>query len=100
MHGRFAGALMTVMAIVADGNEHLDLLLVDVVLPNVTGPEIAAEAIAVRPELRVLYMSGYSPNAAVRSGVLQTGTGLLEKPFSRAALLGHVRKALDARRPE
>jgi PAS domain S-box-containing protein len=86
-----------VMAFVSDRTVHLDLLLVDVVLPLVTGPEIAAEAVQVRPDLHVLYMSGYTANTALRTGVLQEGMALLEKPFSGAALLQHVRKALDAR---
>lgn len=86
-----------VMTFVSDPTVHLDLLLVDVVLPVVTGPEIAAEAVQVRPDLPVLYMSGYTANTTVRTGVLQEGMALLEKPFSGAALLQHVRKALDAR---
>ena len=86
-----------VMAIVADRTVHLDLLLADVVLPVVTGPEIAAEAIAVRPDLRVLYMSGYTANTMLRTGVLEAGMALVEKPFSGAALLRHVRDSLDGR---
>lgn len=83
------------MEIIKRVGPRLDLLLVDVVMPSVSGPELAAEAMEMVPSLRVLYMSGYASDAAARTGVRLAEAALLEKPFSAAALLRHVRKVMD-----
>jgi signal transduction histidine kinase/CheY-like chemotaxis protein len=72
----------------------LDLLLTDVSLPGMSGPELAERAAALRPKLRVLFASGYPERAgAARSG-LGEGAIVLEKPFSRAELARKVQEAL------
>jgi CheY-like chemotaxis protein len=74
----------------------IDLLLTDVVLPNGTqGPQLAEQARAGRPDLKVVYMSGYPRDAAFRTGLVNNRTPLLTKPFSRAELAKIVRDALD-----
>jgi PAS domain S-box-containing protein len=73
----------------------IDLLLSDVVMPQMGGPECAAEAERLRPGLRVLFMSGYADDAIAHQGVLQPGTRLVQKPFSAAELTRQVRAALD-----
>ncbi|MBI4566540.1 MAG: response regulator [Planctomycetes bacterium] len=74
----------------------IDLLLTDIVMPEMNGPEVARQIRKVRKGIRVLYMSGYSENAIVHQGVLEPGTSLLEKPFSLQALARKVREVLDA----
>ncbi|MGE0158240.1 MAG: response regulator [Gemmatimonadales bacterium] len=72
-----------------------DLLLADIVMPEIGGIQLAREAVVLRPGLKVLYMSGYTPNAMVRRGELEPGANMLQKPFT-AELLGRtVREVLD-----
>jgi two-component system, cell cycle sensor histidine kinase and response regulator CckA len=78
----------------------IDLLLTDVVMPELSGQRLAERLRSTRPDLCVLYMSGYTDDAIVRHGVLTSGTHLLEKPFSAATLAAKVREALDAARHE
>ena len=72
----------------------IHLLLADVVMPGMSGATLAAELTHSHPEMHVLYMSGYTDETVVRSGVLKQGILLLEKPFTREALIGKVRDAL------
>jgi two-component system cell cycle sensor histidine kinase/response regulator CckA len=71
------------------------LLLTDVVMPGLSGPNLAARLMQHNPRLRVLYMSGYSEDAAARHGVFWGGVPLLQKPFTPSQLAERVRIALD-----
>ncbi|MBI4213699.1 MAG: response regulator [Chloroflexi bacterium] len=75
------------------------LLLTDVVMPGMSGPDLAAALAVQRPDLRVLYMSGYTSEAAHRHGVLEQSGAYLEKPFTPRQLASKVRETLDAPRP-
>jgi two-component system, cell cycle sensor histidine kinase and response regulator CckA len=75
----------------------IDMLVSDVVMPRMGGPELAQLLQSASPDLRVMFISGYSEHAAVNHGLLQAGATLLEKPFSRALLLERVRAILDDR---
>jgi PAS domain S-box-containing protein len=75
----------------------IHLLLTDIVMPQMNGRVMAESLVAAHPELRVLYMSGYTDDVLAHSGVLESGTLLLEKPFTSLALLGRVRAALGER---
>jgi two-component system cell cycle sensor histidine kinase/response regulator CckA len=72
----------------------IDLLLTDVVLPGLNGREVAERMRAARPELRVLYMSGYTDDAILRRGVLSQQSSLIQKPFSAADLTNKVGELL------
>jgi CheY-like chemotaxis protein len=74
----------------------IDLLLTDVVMPQMLGKEVAERICAIRPGLRVLYMSGYAQPVLASQGTLEAGVFLVEKPFTEATLLAKIREVLGA----
>ncbi len=78
------------------GQGAFDLLLTDVVLPGMSGPELATEVHALSPRTRVLFMSGYPAQIVGHHELLDPGTPFLEKPFSSESLVWMVRRALDS----
>jgi len=74
----------------------IDMVLTDVVMPGMNGRELALHLTAKLPDLRVLYMSGYTENAIGQNGMLYAGINLLQKPFSLPALKDKVREVLDS----
>jgi len=73
----------------------LDLVLTDVVMPHMSGPDLVKAVQATRPSVKVLFMSGYSKEAIGRQGPLQPDVPFLHKPFTSEELLGSIRTALD-----
>jgi len=76
-------------------NAPIHLLLTDVVMPGMNGPGLAKSLGAAQPQMRVLYMSGYTADLIAHQGILDRQTMLLEKPFTKEALLRKVRSAFD-----
>jgi PAS domain S-box-containing protein len=81
--------------------EHLqtriDLMLTDVVMPNMNGRELATRARQLRPKLKILYMSGYSRNSVVHNGKVDIDVQLIPKPVSQTELAARIRDLLDTR---
>ena len=74
----------------------VDLLLTDVVMPEVSGSQLAERLRALAPSMRILFMSGYSDEAVQRHGELSAAAAFLEKPFTEGTLARKVREVLDA----
>jgi PAS domain S-box-containing protein len=77
-------------------DQPIHLLLTDVIMPGLSGRDLADSLLGPRPDMKVLYMSGYTDDLIAHQGVLDPGTSLLEKPFSVESLLIKVREVLDA----
>lgn len=73
----------------------IHLMLTDVVMPQMTGPQVAERLQALRPQMKVLYMSGYTDDAIAQHGVLKPGTEFMTKPFTTDTVLRRVRDLLD-----
>ncbi len=73
----------------------IHLLLTDVIMPGVSGRELAKRVLARQPSVRVLYMSGYTYNVIAQNGTLESGVAFLQKPFSPSGLVEKVREVLD-----
>lgn len=80
---------------IASSDVRVDLLLTDVVMPEMLGPELAKRLLEDNPRLQVLYMSGYVPEIVQRHGFVARDSAMLEKPFTAQALLGAIRQAID-----
>ena len=81
---------------ILDAHPEIRLLFTDIVMPDTTGRVLADEAIRRRPNLRVLYTTGFTRNAVVHNGVLDAGVNFIPKPFSMESLGLKVREVLDA----
>jgi len=84
---------------IAIGESHegaIDLLLSDVIMPDMSGPDLAQRIIRSRPAMKVLYISGFTTHPAVGAGSTSPNTSFLPKPFSPHALASKVRECLDA----
>jgi len=85
------------LEMIRSSTQRIDLLLTDVVMPHMLGKELADSVRAMQPGIRVLFMSGYAEPVLSNKGTLEPGITLVEKPFSEATLLDHVRQVLDRR---
>jgi len=78
-------------------NAPIHLLLTDVIMPGLSGPQLAEQILASRPRTKIVYMTGYTDDMVVQHRVLEPGVHLLQKPFKRAELALKIRAALDER---
>jgi two-component system, cell cycle sensor histidine kinase and response regulator CckA len=85
------------LAAVSRRDRPINLLLIDVVLPGMNGPTLARVIVRHRPEIRVLYMSGYTSDSTQQGRILDSGAALIRKPFGPDDLLRKVRDALANR---
>lgn len=74
----------------------IHLLLTDVVMPQMSGRQLAAHLSKLHPEMKVLYMSGYTDDAIIRHGVLEPGLAFIQKPFTIDTMIQKVREVLDS----
>jgi PAS domain S-box-containing protein len=83
------------LEIAATHSGKIQLLITDVVMPRLSGRELAARLAATRPDLKVLYISGYTDDSVFRHGVLQGGMDFMQKPFNLKALAAKIREVLE-----
>jgi len=84
------------LALAASHEGAIDLVLTDVIMPNMSGRQMADALRLERPRIRVLFMSGYTDDAISHHGILEPGTHFLEKPFTADGLLRKIREVLEA----
>jgi len=89
-----AGSGEEALNVAASYQAKIDLLLTDVVLPGMGGRQLAESMREWKPSMKVLYVSGYSDDEAVRAGAFPPGSKFLQKPFTLSALVGAVREAM------
>jgi two-component system cell cycle sensor histidine kinase/response regulator CckA len=87
---------MEALAVFAQHRDHVRLLLSDLIMPKKNGRETCAEIMKLKPDIKAIFISGYTSDIIARKGILEPGTHLLLKPLHPAALLEKIREVLDS----
>jgi two-component system cell cycle sensor histidine kinase/response regulator CckA len=90
-----AGDPSQALALLANDDERIDLMVTDIVMPRMSGPDLARQLGGPRPEMKVLYVSGYAGSHVTHDAALPPGSAFLPKPFTLEALTRKVREVLD-----
>jgi len=76
---------------------HIDLVLSDVVMPQMSGPDLIKRLLSIHPKAEALFMSGYTADVIAQRGVFAEGVAFIQKPFSAQELVARVREVLERR---
>jgi CheY-like chemotaxis protein len=90
-----AASARDALAIEGDYKGTIHLLITDMVMPRMGGRELSQRLLALRPQIKVIYMSGYTDNSVIHDLTLESGTCFIHKPFSPVVLLQNVRALLS-----
>ena len=90
-----ASCVEDALVLCKDCREPIHMVLTDVVMPEMSGPQLAEQLLFLHPQLKVLYMSGYTDNAIVHYGMLKDGVSYIQKPFTIDGLARKMREVLD-----
>ncbi len=82
-------------SLAAAHHDQFQLMIVDVIMPNINGRELAQQILVMNPQIKVLYMSGYTADVIAKRGILEQGVDFIQKPFSINELAQKVREVLD-----
>ncbi len=96
---RKANSPAEAIRLATEHGHEIDLLLTDVVMPEMNGRDLAQKLLLTHPKLKCLFMSGYTADVIARNGVLDKGVHFIEKPFTKPTLAAQIRKALDSALP-
>ncbi len=77
--------------------DEIHLMLSDVIMPNMNGRQLAERLASIRPQMKVVFMSGYTDNVIAENGILESGSSFIQKPFTPTSLLRLLREKLDSR---
>src|SRR5208337_2612004 len=91
------GSPMEALSFFKNNDTYIDLVITDVVMPQISGKELSERIKAIRPGVKVLFMSGYSTNVIAHQGVLEEGVHFIQKPFSLNDLARKVHDAIKDR---
>lgn len=75
--------------------DHIDLVVLDVVMPGLSGPDIYLQMTSIRPDLRVVFTTGYTSEAASLTSMIDKGAAFLQKPYSQRSIGSKIREVLD-----
>jgi len=86
------------LAVIRKGSPLIDLIITDLIMPELNGKEFAKKALDLIPDIKIIYVSGYTDNHIVHDGLLEEGVNFIQKPYSQQTLARMVRTVLDKKK--